>query len=93
MPRSIKLVSRGLLGAFYRALTWETWCPRGDLNTETGEISLITGLNSKTGEKSPDRGSHAGEPIPAGPPPLVIPEAPPGRTERACGYSQRSLPG
>jgi site-specific DNA recombinase len=30
-------------------------CPRGDLNPETGEISLIMDLNSKTGEKSPDR--------------------------------------
>src|SRR3974390_3416756 len=36
-----------------------TMCPRGDLNPETGEISLITDLNSKTGEKSPDRGVHA----------------------------------
>lgn len=35
------------------------WCPRGDLNPWNGEISLITGLNSKTGEKSPDRGVHA----------------------------------
>ena len=34
-------------------------CPRGDLNPGTGEISLITGLNPKTGEKSPDRGFHA----------------------------------
>ena len=34
-------------------------CPRGDLNPGTGEISLITDLNSKTGEESPDRGSHA----------------------------------
>ena len=34
-------------------------CPRGDLNPEIGEISLITGLNSKTGEESPDRGVHA----------------------------------
>ena len=34
-------------------------CPRGDLNSETGEISLDLGLNSKTGEKSPDRGVHA----------------------------------
>ncbi len=34
-------------------------CPRGDLNPEIGEISLITDLNSKTGEKSPDRGVHA----------------------------------
>jgi hypothetical protein len=34
-------------------------CPRGDLNPETGEISLDLGLNSKTGEKSPDRGVHA----------------------------------
>ena len=32
---------------------------RGDLNPETGEISLKLGLNSKTGEKSPDRGVHA----------------------------------
>ena len=32
---------------------------RGDLNPETGEISLIMDLNSKTGEKSPDRGVHA----------------------------------
>jgi hypothetical protein len=31
----------------------------GDLNPGTGEISLITDLNSKTGEKSPDRGVHA----------------------------------
>ena len=29
-----------------------------DLNPETGEISLHLGLNSKTGEKSPDRGVH-----------------------------------
>jgi hypothetical protein len=34
-------------------------CPRGDLNPETGEISLNLDLNSKTGEKSPDRGVHA----------------------------------
>jgi Recombinase len=34
-------------------------CPRGDLNPGTGEISLIADLNSKTGEKSPDRGPHA----------------------------------
>ena len=34
-------------------------CPRGDLNPEIGEISLNLGLNSKTGEKSPDRGVHA----------------------------------
>ena len=34
-------------------------CPRGDLNSETGEISLDLDLNSKTGEKSPDRGVHA----------------------------------
>jgi len=34
-------------------------CPRGDLNPETGEISLIMDLNSKTGEESPDRGVHA----------------------------------
>ncbi len=33
-------------------------CPRGDLNPETGEISLNLDLNSKTGEKSPDRGAH-----------------------------------
>jgi hypothetical protein len=39
---------------------------RGDLNPETGEISLNMDLNSKTGEKSPDRGSHAAEPTPAG---------------------------
>jgi hypothetical protein len=31
----------------------------GDLNPETGEISLNLDLNSKTGEKSPDRGVHA----------------------------------
>jgi hypothetical protein len=31
----------------------------GDLNAKTGEISLIAGLNSKAGEESPDRGSHA----------------------------------
>ena len=30
----------------------------GDLNPEPGEISLNLGLNSKTGEKSPDRGVH-----------------------------------
>jgi hypothetical protein len=30
----------------------------GDLNPETGEISLNLDLNSKTGEKSPDRGVH-----------------------------------
>jgi hypothetical protein len=34
-------------------------CPRGDLNPETGEISLNLDLNSKAGEKSPDRGVHA----------------------------------
>jgi hypothetical protein len=34
-------------------------CPRGDLNSGTGDISLIMDLNSKTGEKSPDRGVHA----------------------------------
>ena len=34
-------------------------CPRGDLNPGTGEISLIMDLNSKTSEKSPDRGVHA----------------------------------
>jgi hypothetical protein len=34
-------------------------CPRGDLNPQVGEISLDLGLNSKTGEKSPDRGVHA----------------------------------
>ena len=38
--------------------TW-TKCPRGDLNPKTGEISLNLDLNSKTGEKSPDRGVHA----------------------------------
>ena len=32
---------------------------RGELNPETGEISLNLDLNSKTGEKSPDRGVHA----------------------------------
>jgi hypothetical protein len=32
---------------------------RGDLNPHAGEISLDLGLNSKTGEKSPDRGVHA----------------------------------
>jgi hypothetical protein len=32
---------------------------RGDLNPQVGEISLKLGLNSKTGEKSPDRGVHA----------------------------------
>jgi hypothetical protein len=31
----------------------------GDLNPGTGEIYLITDLNSKTGEESLDRGSHA----------------------------------
>ena len=31
----------------------------GDLNPETGEISLNLNLNSKTDEKSPDRGVHA----------------------------------
>ena len=31
----------------------------GDLSSETGEISLDLGLNSKPGEKSPDRGVHA----------------------------------
>src|SRR6185437_11107072 len=34
-------------------------CPRGDLSSESGEISLNLGLNSKTGEGSPDRGVHA----------------------------------
>jgi hypothetical protein len=34
-------------------------CVRGDLKPETGEISLITDLNSKAGEESPDRGFHA----------------------------------
>jgi hypothetical protein len=34
-------------------------CPRGDLNPETGEISLIMDLNSNTGEESPDWGVHA----------------------------------
>jgi hypothetical protein len=34
-------------------------CPRGDLNPHAGEISLNLDLNSKTGEKSPDRGVHA----------------------------------
>jgi hypothetical protein len=34
-------------------------CPRGDLNPETGEISLNLDLNTKTGEKSPVRGVHA----------------------------------
>jgi hypothetical protein len=29
------------------------------LNPHTGEISPITGMNTKTSEKSPDRGSHA----------------------------------
>ena len=33
-------------------------CPRGDLNPGNGKISLITDLNSKTGEESPDRGFH-----------------------------------
>lgn len=28
------------------------------MNPEIGEISLNLGLNSKTGEKSPDRGVH-----------------------------------
>jgi hypothetical protein len=42
----------------HRSETW-TKCPRGDLNPETGEISLIMDLNSKTGEESPDRGFHA----------------------------------
>ena len=39
----------------------EFWglCPRGDLNPETGEISLNLDLNSKTGGKSPDQGVHA----------------------------------
>ena len=45
---------------------------RGDLNPEIGEISLNLDLNSKTGEESPDRGSHAGEPTPADPPPSLI---------------------
>jgi hypothetical protein len=31
----------------------------GDLNPHSGEISLNLDLNSKTGEKSPDRGVHA----------------------------------
>jgi hypothetical protein len=34
-------------------------CPRGDLNPETGEISLHLDLNSKAGEESPVRGFHA----------------------------------
>ena len=34
-------------------------CPRGDLNPHTGEISLGLDLNSKTGDESPDQGSHA----------------------------------
>ena len=34
-------------------------CPRGDLNPETGEISLNLDLNSKIGEDSPVRGTHA----------------------------------
>jgi hypothetical protein len=34
------------------------YCVR-DLNPETGEISLNLDLNSKTGEKSPDRGVYA----------------------------------
>ena len=33
-------------------------CPRGDLSSETSEISLNLGLNSKTSEESPDRGVH-----------------------------------
>jgi len=41
-------------------------CPRGDLNPETGEISLNMDLNSKTGKESPDQGSHAADPTPAG---------------------------
>jgi hypothetical protein len=31
----------------------------GNLNPHDGEISLDLDLNSKTGEKSPDRGVHA----------------------------------
>ena len=31
---------------------------KGDSNPHNGEISLNLGLNSKTGEKSPDQGSH-----------------------------------
>jgi hypothetical protein len=34
-------------------------CPRGDLNPETGEISLNLGLNSKAGVESPVRGFYA----------------------------------
>ncbi len=41
-------------------------CPRGDLNPETGEISLNLDLNSKTGEKSPDGGVHAANHTPDG---------------------------
>lgn len=33
---------------------------RGDLNPHSGEISPNLDLNSETGEKSPDRGIHAG---------------------------------
>ena len=36
------------------------WYPREDLNPEIGEISLNLGLNSKTGEKSPEWGVHTG---------------------------------
>ena len=32
----------------------------GDLKPEIGEISLNLGLNSKTGEKSPEWGVHTG---------------------------------
>ena len=35
------------------------WVSEGDLNPQVGEISLKLGLNSKTGEESPDRGVHA----------------------------------
>jgi hypothetical protein len=48
-------------------------CPRRDLNPETGDISLNLDLNSKTGEKSPDRGVHA----------VMVAAAPPAWAKRA----------
>ncbi len=82
-------------------------CPRGDLNPEIGEISLDLDLNSKTGEKSPDRGVHAG--IVAGAPRLassklrrLLPrirgcQSPNGVTpaDQACGlrHAYRVAPG
>jgi hypothetical protein len=66
-PGDIREWRGKMASAIEQGVSHERW--RWDLNPHTGEISPITGMNTKTSEKSPDWGSHAftipGAPRPA----------------------------